>query len=136
MVSINLPWLNGRHRDDVREAEHVLAADVRAFESSRNSALFEVRDAAARLNAAQQSFRIIDNDLLPQARQSFEAAQAAFAAGQGDALGLLDSARSYLQVRLERVRALSRLASSLGDLERAAGADPIKAILPSQETHQ
>jgi len=78
MVSINLPWLNARHGDEVREAEHALAADVRAFESARNAALYEVRDAFARLTAARQSFRIINGELLPQARQSFEAAQAAF----------------------------------------------------------
>jgi len=136
MVSINLPWLNARHGDEVREAEHALAADVRAFESARNAALYEVRDAFARLTAARQSFRIMNGELLPQARQSFEAAQAAFSAGKGDALGLLDSARSYLQVRLEHVRALTRLGSSFGDLERAAGADLAKAVPAAEEKHQ
>jgi outer membrane protein TolC len=34
---------------------------------------------------------------------------------------LLDSLRSYLEVRIERVRALADLASSQADLERAAG---------------
>ncbi len=122
MVSINLPWLSGRRRDEVRNAEHTLAADIRSFESTRNSARFEARDALARLSAARQSFRIIDQQVLPQARQSLEAAQAAFSAGKGDALGLLDAARSYLQVRIEQVRAVARLGSSLGELERAVGA--------------
>jgi len=45
MVSINLPWLNGRHRDRVREEEHALAGDIRALESARNAALFDLRDA-------------------------------------------------------------------------------------------
>lgn len=136
MVSINLPWLTGRHGDQIREAEHALAADIHAFESARNAALFDVRDARARLKAAQQSFRIMDGDLLPQARQSFEAAQAAFAAGKGDALGLLDSARSYLQVRIEHARALARLGSSSADLERALGADLTGAAPAAQEKHQ
>jgi outer membrane protein TolC len=135
MVSINLPWLNGRHRDRVREEEHALAGDIRALESARNAALFDLRDAQARLKAAQQSFRIIDADLLPQARQSFEAAQSAFAAGKGDALGLLDSARSYLQVRLEHARALARLGSSSADLERALGVDLPGAAPTAQERH-
>ena len=133
---MNLPWLSGGRRDRVREAEHALAADMRALESARNAALFDLRDAQARLKAAQQSYRIIDGDLLPQARQSFESAQAAFAAGKGDALGLLDAARSYLQVRLEHVRALTRLGSSFGDLERAAGADLAKAVPAAEEKHQ
>jgi hypothetical protein len=33
----------------------------------------------------------------------------------------MDANRGYLQVRLERVRALARLHGALGDLERAAG---------------
>jgi outer membrane protein TolC len=136
MVSINLPWLNGRHRDRVREEEHALAGDIRALESARNAALFDLRDAQARLKAAQQSFRIIDGDLLPQARQSFEAAQSAFAAGKGDALGLLDSARSYLQVRVEHARALARVGSSTADLERALGVDPPGAAPAPQERQQ
>jgi outer membrane protein TolC len=109
---------------------------MRALESARNVALFELRDAQARLKAAEQSYRIIDRDLLPQARQSLEAAQAAFAAGKGDALGLLDSARSYLQVRVEHARALARLGSSSADLERALGSDLTASARPAQETHQ
>ncbi len=136
MVSINLPWLSGRRRDQVRDAEHTLAADIRALESARNTARFEVRDALARLTAAQQSFRIIDRELLPQARQSFEAAQAAFGAGKGDALGLLDSARSYLQVRVEDARAVARLGSSLADLERAIGTGLTNAAPAAQEKRQ
>ena len=136
MVSINLPWLSGGRRDRVREAEHALAADMQALESARNAALFDLRDAQARLEAARQSYRIIDGDLLPQARQSFESAQAAFAAGKGDALGLLDAARSYLQVRVEHARALARLGSSSADLERALGADATGPALSVQETHQ
>ena len=65
--------------------------------------------------------RIIDQDLLAQAKRSLEATQAGYAAGQGDAVALLDALRTYLQVRIERVQALAALASSQADLERAAG---------------
>jgi cobalt-zinc-cadmium efflux system outer membrane protein len=121
MVSINLPWLNARHREEVAEAEHALAGDRRALEAQRNVARFELRDAAARVDAALQAVRIIDDDLLPLARRSFESAQAAYEAGQGSALALLDALRSYLQVRLERSRALARLDASRADYDRAAG---------------
>jgi outer membrane protein TolC len=121
MVGINLPWLSGRHRDEEREAEETIVADRHALESTKNTVRYELRDAAARVDSARQSFTIIDQDLLAQARRSLEATQSAYAAGQGDAVGLLDALRSYLQVRIERVRALAELASSQADLERAAG---------------
>jgi outer membrane protein TolC len=121
MVSLNLPWLSGRRRDQQREAEEVLRAEQHALASTRNAVRYEVRDAAARFEAARQSFQIIDQDLLGLARRSWEATQAAYAAGQGDAGALLDALRSYLQVRIERLRSLAELASSEADLERAAG---------------
>ena len=121
MVGINLPWLSGRHRDEEREAEQTVVAERHALESTKNAVRYELRDAAARVDSARQSFTIIDQELLAQAQRSLEATQAAYAAGQGDAVGLLDALRSYLQVRIERVRALAELASSQADLERAAG---------------
>jgi outer membrane protein TolC len=121
MVGINLPWLSGRRRDQQREAEQMLRAEQHALESTRNAVRYELRDAAARVDAARQAFRIIDQNLLAQARRSLEATQASYAAGQGDASGLLDALRSYLQVRIERLRALAEVVSSDADLERASG---------------
>jgi outer membrane protein TolC len=121
MVSVNLPWLSGRRRDEENEAEHNLRAEQHALEATKNVVRYELRDAAARVDSARQSFTIIDQDLLVQARRSLEATQSAYAAGHGDALGLLEALRSYLQVRIERVRALAELSSSEADLRRAAG---------------
>jgi len=121
MVVINLPWLSGRRRDEVREGEQAVQAEQHALASTRNAVRYELRDAAARVDSARQSFTIIDQNLLAQAKRSLEATQAAYASGQGDAIALLDALRSYLQVRIERVRALAELAASQADLERAAG---------------
>jgi len=121
MVAITLPWLSGRRGAEQREAEESLQADRLALDSTRNTVRYELRDAAARVDSARQSFTIIDQDVLVQAKRSLETTQAAYAAGQGDALGLLDALRSYLQVRIERVRALAELAISETDLKRAAG---------------
>jgi cobalt-zinc-cadmium efflux system outer membrane protein len=121
MLSLNLPWLSGRRRDESEEAEHTVRAEEHRLEATRNIVRYELRDAAARLESARQSFTIIDQDLLGQARRSLEATQAAYASGRGDAIALLDALRSYLQVRIERVHALAELASSEADLRRAAG---------------
>ena len=73
MVGINLPWLSGRHRDEEREAEETIVADRHALESTKNTVRYELRDAAARVDSARQSFTIIDQDLLAQAKRSLEA---------------------------------------------------------------
>jgi len=127
MVAINLPWLSGRRHDEEREAEQTVEAERHALESTKNTVRYELRDAAARVDSARQSFTIIDQDLLAQSKRSLEATQAAYAAGQGDAVALLDALRTYLQVRIERVQALTALASSQADLERAAGTLAVEA---------
>jgi cobalt-zinc-cadmium efflux system outer membrane protein len=121
MVGINLPWLSGRRRDEEREAEQTVTAERQALQSTRNVIRYQVLDASARLDSARQSFTTIEENLLLQARRNLDATQSAYAAGQGDAVGLLDALRAYLQVRIERVRALAELATSQADLERAAG---------------
>jgi len=130
MLALNLPWLSGRRADEREEARHTLRAEQHALEATRNAVRYQVTDATARLDAARQSFDIVDQELLAQARRSLETTQAAYAAGQGDAIGLLDALRSYLQVRIERVRALADLVSTQADLERAAGVIAVEGGRP------
>lgn len=121
MVVLNLPWVSPGRRDAVKAAEESVIAERHALESVRNVVRYEARDARARHEAARSTFVIVDQDLLPQAQRNFEAAQAAYSAGQGDAIGLVDALRSYLDIRLDRVRALVHLATTAADLARAAG---------------
>ncbi|HEY8946870.1 MAG TPA: TolC family protein [Polyangiaceae bacterium] len=121
MFSMSVPWLNPRYGEQVRAAEATLEAERSALSSIRNAARYELYDAVARAEAARGSLEIIDRDVLPRAKQSFEAAQAAYRGGQGDSLGLLDALRSLLDIRIERERALAELAAALADVERAGG---------------
>ena len=120
-VMLNLPWLSPRRRDELHQAEGELAAERSALAAVRNTAQYQVADARVRTESAQHGFELIDTELLPRARQSFEATEAGFAAGQGDAVGVLSTLRAYLEVRLEHARALVRFAQSLADWERAVG---------------
>ena len=89
---------------------------------------YQVRDARARHEAARSTFAILDTDLMPQAQRNFDAAYASYAAGQGDAIGLVDALRSYLDVRLDRIRALVHLTNTAADLARATGEKASRAM--------
>jgi outer membrane protein TolC len=121
MLMLNIPWLSPARADAVRAAEATLVADRHALTSVRNVIRYEVRDARARHTAARSTLAILDADLMPQAKRNFDAAYATYAAGQGDAIGLVDALRSYLDVRLDRIRALVHLTNTAADLARATG---------------
>ena len=121
MLMLNIPWLSPARGDAVRAAQASLAADRHALTSVRNVIRYEVRDARARHTAARSTLAILDADLMPQAKRNFDAVYASYAAGQGDAIGLVDALRSYLDVRLDRIRALVHLTNTAADLARATG---------------
>jgi outer membrane protein, heavy metal efflux system len=120
-LSMSLPWLNPRYGEEIRAAEARVAAERSALSSVRYAARYELEEAMERLKAARESFTIIERDLLPQAEQSFESAQAVYRGGQADSLALFDALRSLLDVRVERERALARVDTALADIERAVG---------------
>jgi outer membrane protein TolC len=88
------------------------------------AARYQLRDAAARVEAARQTLLIVHERVLPDARRSFESARALFETGQGDVTAVLDAARGYLQVRIDEARAIADLESSRAELARAAGSAP------------
>jgi cobalt-zinc-cadmium efflux system outer membrane protein len=121
MVMLNLPWFSGARRDAIQAGEHAVTADRRALESVRNLLRYQLRDAQARHDAARSTFTIVDQDLLPQAQRNYESAYSSYAAGKGDAIGLVDALRTFLEVRIDRVRALVQLATTAADLARVSG---------------
>lgn len=126
MVSINLPWLSAARWDAKKAAKHEADAARARTTATRNGALAEVRDAYARWEAAHDSHAIFVKDVLPLSQQSLESARAAYVAGTGTFLDLLDASRSYLEARLSADRARARYEQALADLELAAGS-PLSA---------
>ena len=123
MVGINLPWLNGKHQDDVDAAQAARDAESHAVVSTQNQVRRQVHEAYAQVAAMIEASRIAHEDLEPAAKHSLDAARAAYGSGAGDALAVLDALRSLLDVRLDQVRADAEIARAIADLERAAGDD-------------
>src|SRR6185436_4974913 len=59
MLTMSLPWLNPRRRDEVRAAEHAQAAERGALEAQRAAARFQLRDADTKLQAARQVLTVL-----------------------------------------------------------------------------
>jgi outer membrane protein TolC len=121
MVSMSLPWLNPGRRDEVIAAERASGAERSAREAQRVAARYQLRDADSKVRAAREVLTLLHERVLAQARRSYEAAEAQYRAGKGGVAPVLAAARSYLQVRVDELRALADLETSRADYARAAG---------------
>ena len=94
MLTVSLPWLNPRHRDEVKSAEQLLAAERSALGAQRASARYQLHDAAAKVRAARAALSILHARVLPDARRAYESAEAQLQAGHGDVGALVEAARA------------------------------------------
>ncbi|HVR84194.1 MAG TPA: TolC family protein, partial [Planctomycetota bacterium] len=121
MFSINLPWFTGKHGAEVAKMEHTLRADQAAVETARNRALFEVRDAYVRVEAARKSLILFKGELVPKSAQSADVSRANYEKDKASFLDLLDAERSLRDVKLKYSQALVQYEMAVVDLERAVG---------------
>jgi outer membrane protein TolC len=126
MVGLNLPWISPGRTDEVRAAEQTLIAERRAFESTQTTVRYEILQARTQYEAAAASYEVLNRDVMIQAERNLEAARASYAGGQGGSLNLLDALRSYLEVRIDKVRALVHLESARAELDRVCGQEGLR----------
>ena len=82
-----------------------------------------VHEAYVRAIAAGQRASLVQTTVLPQTRQTLEAARVAYQADRGDFLGVIDDQRALLAAELSYFRALSERELALADLARAVGVE-------------
>jgi cobalt-zinc-cadmium efflux system outer membrane protein len=125
MVAVNLPWLTGSRADETVAARETLRAEQAAFTSVRNALRYDLAQATAQLQAAVGQFEVIDRDVIGQSQRNLEAAESAYAAGNTDALTMLDALRTHLDVAVDRIRALAHVEAAAAELARARGEESL-----------
>jgi cobalt-zinc-cadmium efflux system outer membrane protein len=115
------PWTKRKHDYEIEEALAERQATRANLAAMKNTALFEVREMSAKVEAAMKSVSIYREGLLPQVEQSFQAAVAAYQTGSVNFMTLLDAQRTIRDVRMGYYKALVDYEQSRADLERAVG---------------
>lgn len=118
---INIPLWQGPRRAAVREQRAAVLESLAALNAEGNDIAFEVRQAAAEVDARRRLVELLNDTVLPQARQTVEATAAAYRAGDADFLSYVDAWRRLLDFELAQLRATSDLGQAVADLEQAAG---------------
>ncbi len=117
-------------RDGIRAGVEEATGRRLAAEQQRRAAVVgidrELEALRGRLPEIGRQVELFEGTLRIQSEQALRSAEAAYASGGVDALALLDSERTLLDVRLAAVRSRVDLAIALGELERTI-AGPLTA---------
>jgi outer membrane protein, heavy metal efflux system len=120
-ISVNLPIWGGKYSAGVREARarHRAARSARAQDQVRLDA--DIREALTALHGASRRAGLYGDSLIPQARQSLKATEAAFRAASVGFGELIDAQRTLLEFELVRERARADRAKRVAELEMLVG---------------
>ncbi len=122
MIGLNVPiWIGSKQRLDVQAAETRSRAVGRERAAMAAMVRAEIERDLARIDATVRRIRLLDDEFIPRAQQTFDSALKAFPAGMMSALELLDGLRTVTNQRLQRVVVAVDREVALVDLERATG---------------
>jgi len=132
MVGATLPIWRGKYAAGVREAERRHDAAVGRRADRENVLAAQLADAAYRLRDARRKIDLYRDTLLPKARESLKATEAAFRAGRASFTDLVDAERVLLDFQLSYERALASHVERLAELEMLIGRALPRAAPPSE----
>ena len=120
-LQMNVPIWTQRIEARKREARQHLLATQSELRSRESLVAFRIFDAWSRVEAQQQTLRVLESELIPQSRQTYEVTLTAYQAGEADFLTLIDNWRRWLDFELMRHRETVDLETAFADLQREVG---------------
>ncbi len=122
MIGFTIPIFSASRGEHLGAAfdERAQAASEDA-ESMRAMIRAEVAQALVKVQTATRQVDLIQTVALPKAHESFDASLAAYGAGSGDVVGLLDARRSLQDSQLMMLDARVRRALAVAELEHEIG---------------
>ncbi len=126
-LSMNLPIWQQRIRAAIREAQSRLRAAQHDLGAAKNRVQFQVQDALLRVYEQQELADLFAHTIIPQARQTYEVSRAAYTAGRGDFLTVIDNWQKWLAFSIQYRRAIGETERAVADLEQALGISLVEA---------
>ncbi len=120
-LGASIPVFRSSYDAGMREAAARLSAAEEEYRDAVNEVAFAVRSTAFRLTTIEGQLALFERALLPQAEQALRATEEAYSAGVTGVLELLDSESVLLDVRLGLARMRADYMKALADMERAIG---------------
>jgi len=120
-IGVNLPIYRQRLDAGVREAEARAVASARRYDALRDQTQEEVTDLFAQIRSQQELLRLLREEMVPKADQTFEVSLRAYEVGEVTFLQLVDNWRQLLRYQIAAYRLEAQLRQALARLERLVG---------------
>jgi outer membrane protein, heavy metal efflux system len=121
-VSVTIPlWWWDRQRSEVEMARAMVRAAQREEEAMTSMADAELRMAWSRARSSERELTVLEEAAIPKLRETIASIEAAYAAGTGEFIALLDAVMELKNLELRRVRAAVRRGVARFELDRIAG---------------
>lgn len=121
MVGVSVPLWRGALRAGVSEAQsmqHMARVDLQAMQLMVEGEAIAAREEVEATRAHSLALR---DDVVPRARMAIDSALAAYRAGQGDMVNVIEATRTLWSTETELVMAEAALGLARARLERATG---------------
>ena len=121
-VGVNIPlWYKTKQSRKVAEERFRVSQVQDAYQDRRNRIFLRIKELMDEQKRATQTLELIDHGILPQARQSLEAALAGYSVDKVDFLTLLDNQVTLFRWQLKYHEELVRHEKVLAEMEQVVG---------------
>ena len=126
VVAINLPvWREARTAPRVAEARALHEQALSLHQAQNNEVVAKLRQQVASAEQNQRSAHLYDNEILPQARLTVEAALAAYRVNRLALMALLESQMTVFNYEVARATAVASYNKVLAEIDWLAGRPPL-----------
>jgi len=119
-MEVGIPMFNW-NQDGVARARAELNRSLLSYVTLRDRIALEVKQAHARLRAAEEQAEIWSHRAVPEIEEAVRRAEKAYVAGDVSVLLLLQMSEQLLEVRTRQIEAVAEVSRARAELERSVG---------------
>jgi cobalt-zinc-cadmium efflux system outer membrane protein len=120
-VVLTVPlWWRDRQDREVQMVDAMILAADRDVEAMQAMAEANLRMAWSRARAAERRLEALESSAIPRLEETIKSAEAAYQAGTGDFLALLETSMTLQELRMERLQMVADVAVARFELERVS----------------
>ncbi|MDO8528016.1 MAG: TolC family protein [Deltaproteobacteria bacterium] len=133
---INIPFLWGKTRKQLKEAKAMSRASEQEYISVKDERLADLKQSYAQLESAKKSYALYRTKILPYSTMSLKSSEAAYETGTIDFINFIDSAREFKEAKQGGLEAFVEYQKAITHLKEAAGEDFMAALMQNNHTEE